>query len=80
MLMASTFSSQQTMHALFLLFTLSLPLLLIPNISIVKCNSAHDYFKKGECLKKGMPQDSLLAILQETGSHKVNDYQRSHYQ
>ena len=59
--MASAFSSKQTMHALFLLLPLNLPLLLIPNTSVTKCNNACDYFKKGENLKKGMSQDNLLA-------------------
>ena len=50
--MASTFSSQQATHALFLLLPLNFPLLLIPNASVTKYNNVCDYFKKGENVKK----------------------------
>ena len=70
--MASTFSSQQTMYALFLFLPLNLPLLLIPNASVTKYNNACDYFKKGENLKKGMSLDNFLALLQDAGLCKVN--------
>ena len=70
--MASTFSSQQTTHALFLLLPLNLPLLLIPNASVTKHNNACDYFKQGECLKKGMPQNNVLDVFQDAGLHEFN--------
>ena len=71
--MASIFSSQQAMHALFLLLPLILPLLLIPNASDTKHNNVCDYFKKGENVRKRASQENLLALLQDIGSHKVND-------
>ena len=72
-LMASAFSSQQATHALFILLPLNFPLSLIPNSSVAKHNNTCDYFKKGENVKKGMSQDDLLALLQDTGSCKGND-------
>ena len=71
--MASTFSSQQAMHALFLFIPLNFSLLLIPNTSVTKYNKVCDYFKKGENVKKGTSQDNLHALSQYTGLCKVND-------
>ena len=51
--MASTFSSQQTTHALLLILPLSSPSLMIHNASIAKHNDMCDCFKQGEHLKEG---------------------------